>query len=69
MDTLLFNATDFVMKEAGQDGVPHLQAHLSPGDEVTFKVGAKVDGELRALEVRNSCEYIWCAVCLFLALL
>ncbi|CAD7695113.1 unnamed protein product [Ostreobium quekettii] len=53
VDPLLFNATDFVVSEPSPEDVPHLQSHLSPGDEVTFRVGAKVDGELRALEVKK----------------
>ncbi|CAD7695418.1 unnamed protein product [Ostreobium quekettii] len=54
VDPLVFNATDFIPKDATKEGVPHLPAHLSPGDEVAFKVGARVDGELRAVEVRKS---------------
>lgn len=52
MEPLMFNASDFIVENAAGEGVPQLHSHLSPGAEVTFKVGSKVDGHLRALEVR-----------------
>lgn len=47
----MFNASDFIVEDPAEEGVPQLHSHLAPGNEVTFKVGSKVDGQLRAFEV------------------
>lgn len=54
VEPLMFNASDFVVEDRAEEGVPQLHSHLAPGNEVTFKVGSKVEGQLRAFEVKKA---------------